>query len=156
MFKCSSQLFRDTPSSSCAVGSSLSIHLSSAFIIVLTASVYGCTWTYNSRFLSLPGRCLTPSGAIFPLLLWRAAGCAPSGGAQVQQGKAGECLSCLATRCLCWCTGHPLAPPALLPARLALQMCFFLSSTLLISWFHWLSCRPPASRWCQKVFVILF
>lgn len=60
MFKCYSQLFHDTASSSCVVGSYLSTHLSSAFIIVWTSPVYGCSWTYNSLCLSLPVRCLTP------------------------------------------------------------------------------------------------
>lgn len=138
------------------------VYLSSAFIIVHTSPMYCCSWTYNWLCLSLPGRCLTPfvsCGACPRTYFWEPQAVLPVKACRVQRGEDGQCPGCLATRCLRWCA---LGGPRLLQhwrlhgLQFKHESLFKLCSAHLISWLHWLACRPPASRWCQKVFMLRF
>lgn len=108
--------------------------------------------------LSLPGRCLTPfvsCGAYRTMYFGEPQAVLPVKVCRVQQDEDEECLGCLAARCLCWCVLDGFSSTDACTACSS-NMSLFLSFALLISWLHWLSCRPPASCWCQKVFMLRF
>lgn len=102
MFKCSFQLLHDTPFSSVFVCSLvISIHncadFSGVLLLLKLQLALSC--------LSLPGRCLTPfvtCGAYPSTYFWALQAGLPVKVCRVQRDEDGECLGCLATRCLCW------------------------------------------------------